>query len=260
VSRRRVVVGGASSGLGRAVAETFARDGAHLLLWARDPDRLEATAADLRALHPTCTVDVISADAGDPAAAATVAAAALEALGGVDVLILNAGGPPACAPTETDADQWRSALQLLTVTPIDLATRLLPAMRAQGQGRVVAILSSGVREPLADLAYSNSGRSALSAWMKTVSSAVAPDRVTVNGVIPGRIDTDRVARLDAARAAREQRPVDEVRSTSTAAIPMGRYGTPAEFAAAVAFLASDAASYITGSFLSCDGGLSRGTW
>jgi 3-oxoacyl-[acyl-carrier protein] reductase len=124
----------------------------------------------------------------------------------------------------------------------------------------VAVLSSGVREPLADLSYSNGGRSALSAWMKTVSSAVAADGVTVNGVLPGRIDTARVTQLDTRRAEREGRPVADIRAASEAAIPAHRYGHPAEFAAVALFLASAAASYVTGSFISCDGGMSKGTW
>jgi 3-oxoacyl-[acyl-carrier protein] reductase len=257
---RRVVIGGASSGLGRAIAQRFAAEGADLLLWARDEQRLHATADGLREVAPSATVHVLAADASDPGAAALVAESARERLGGVDVLILNAGGPPPRPSDQTTADEWRLALQLLTITPIDLATRLLPGMREQGWGRVVAVLSSGVREPLAELCYSNSGRSALTAWLKTVSSTVAPDGVTVNGVLPGRIDTERVAQLDAGRAEREGRPVDVVRSASEAAIAMGRYGTPDEFAAVATFLASDAASYVTGTFVSCDGGQARGTW
>ncbi|QNK82150.1 SDR family oxidoreductase [Nakamurella sp. PAMC28650] len=256
----RVVVGGASSGLGLAIAEGFAASGAELLLWARNRDRLEETAERLRVEHPAATVHVAAADASCPAAAEQIAGAATALMGGADVLILNAGGPPPCPPDRTDAQGWRSALQLLTVTPIDLATRLLPGMRAQGWGRVVAVLSSGVREPLPELAYSNGARSALTAWLKTISATVASDGVTVNGVLPGRIDTARVAALDAGRAEREGRSVAEVRAASAAAIPAGRYGEPREFAAVALFLASEAGSYVTGSFLSCDGGQARGTW
>ncbi|MET3805842.1 3-oxoacyl-[acyl-carrier protein] reductase [Nakamurella sp. UYEF19] len=256
----RVVVGGGSSGLGLAIAEGFAARGAELLLWARNRDRLEEAAARIRLEHPDAAVHVAAADAADPAAAEQIAEAATAMMGGVDVLILNAGGPPPCPPDRTDAQGWRNALQLLAVTPIDLATRLLPGMRAQGWGRVVAVLSSGVREPLPELAYSNGGRSALTAWLKTVSATVAPDGVTVNGVLPGRIDTARVATLDAARAQREGRSVEEVRASSAAGIPAGRYGDPREFAAVALFLASESGSYVTGSFLSCDGGQARGTW
>jgi 3-oxoacyl-[acyl-carrier protein] reductase len=255
--KRRALVGGATSGLGRASAEELARAGCDLLLWSRRADALAEVAASLRADHGV-TVHVVAADAADPAAAGQVADAALGALGGVDVCVLNAGGPPPCPPDQTDPDGWRRALQLLTVTPIDLATRLLPGMRERRYGRIVAVLSSGVREPLPELAYSNGGRAALAAWMKTVSSAVAADGVTVNGVLPGRIATPRVESLDRGRAQRLGTEVGEVRRASEASIPAGRYGEPAEFAAAVGFLASAAASYVTGTFLSCDGGMARG--
>lgn len=253
MTARRVVVGGASSGLGAAIAAQFAAQGAQLLLWSRGGDRLTGLAEELGA-HS------VSADATDPGAAEVVADAALEMLGGVDVLVLNAGGPPAVPADRTDPAQWRTSLQSLVVTPVDLATRLLPGMRERQWGRVVAVLSSGIREPIAELSYSNSGRAALANWLKTVAGTVAADGVTVSGVLPGRIDTDRVAQLDAARGAREGRPAAEIAAASKAGIPAGRYGTPAEFAATVAFLASDPASYVTGSFLRCDGGMARSSW
>ncbi|WP_433607115.1 SDR family oxidoreductase [Dactylosporangium sp. CA-139114] len=250
------VVGGASSGLGAAIAHELARRGHDLLLWSRGQERLDLVAAELRARHGVAA-HTLTADAGDPAAAQAVAEAALDRLGHVDVLVLNAGGPPPAPADATDADGWRAALQLLTVTPIDLATRLLPGMRERGHGRIVAVLSSGVREPLPDLSYSNGGRAALTAWLKTVGRLVAGDGVTVNGVVPGRIDTERVAALDAARARRTGTDAAAVRAAAMADIPAGRYGRPEEFAAVVGFLSSPEASYVTASLLSCDGGLMR---
>jgi 3-oxoacyl-[acyl-carrier protein] reductase len=252
------VVGGAASGLGRACADALAGAGMDLLLWSRDLERLEQVATELHERHDVA-VSAVSADASDPDAAETVAAAALERLGGVDVCVLNAGGPPPCSPDATDPAEWRRSLQLLTITPIDLATRLLPQMRERGFGRVISILSSGVREPLPELCYSNAGRSALTAWLKTVAGPVAADGVTVNGVLPGRIATPRVEALDKARAERTGSDVEAVRAQSEASIPVHRYGRPEEFAAVVAFLASDAAGYVTGSFISCDGGMARST-
>jgi 3-oxoacyl-[acyl-carrier protein] reductase len=250
------VVGGASSGLGAAIAERLASTGVDLLLWARGQDRLADVAGSLRDRYGV-KVHTLAADAADPGAAAAVADAAVQYLGAVDICVLNAGGPPPVPADRTDADGWRSALQLLTVTPIDLATRLLPGMRERGFGRVIAVLSSGVREPLPDLSYSNGGRAALAAWLKTVARTVAGDGVTVNGVVPGRIDTDRVAALDRAKAQRTGTDPESVRAASIAEIPAGRYGRPDEFAAVVGFLASPAASYVTASLLSCDGGLMR---
>ena len=255
--RRRVgIVGGATSGLGAACARTLADSGHDLLLWSRDADRLAGSAASLA--RPGMRVETVVADATDPAAAAAVAEAAMSRFDAVDVVVLNAGGPPIARAEEVSADGLRTAFQLLAVTPIDLATRLLPGMRERGFGRVLAVLSSGVREPIDTLAYSNTGRAALTAWLKTLARSVAAEGVTVNGVLPGRIATPRVASLDEAAAGRSGKPVAEVEQASAAAIPAGRYGTPEEFAAVVGFLASDAASYVTGTTIACDGGALRG--
>ena len=253
---RTAVVGGATSGLGRASAELLAADGCNLLIWSRTADSLQSTARELREAHGV-EVAHVAADAADPAAAATVAEAAL-ALGDVDILVLNAGGPPAAEPTETDPEGWRHAFQLLATTPIELATLLLPGMRERGWGRVVAILSYGVRQPIHELVYSNAGRSALAAWLKTTARAVASDGVTVNGVMPGRLETPRIREIDGRQAAREGRSEDDVRAAQIATIPTGRYGQPAEFGALVAFLASERASYVTGQLIAVDGGLIAG--
>jgi 3-oxoacyl-[acyl-carrier protein] reductase len=171
--------------------------------------------------------------------------------------VLNAGGPPPVDPLATTEEGWRQALQLLLLTPVAIATALAPGMSERGFGRIVAVLSSGVREPIPALVYSNAGRAALAAWLKTASRSLAGRGVTVNGVVPGRIATPRVASLDAAQAVAGGSPVEEVRAASTAQIPAGRYGEPREFAAAVAFLCSEPACYITGAVVPVDGGLLR---
>jgi 3-oxoacyl-[acyl-carrier protein] reductase len=253
---RRAVVGGATSGLGRASADALAAEGCHLVIWSRDAERLAASAAELQATHGI-EVSWVAADAADPSAATTLAGAAL-ARGTVDILISNAGGPPTSDPTATDPEAWQRSFQLLAATPIDLATRLLPGMRQRRWGRVVAILSSGVRQPIGDLVYSNAGRSALAAWLKTTAWAIAAEGVTVNGVMPGRIATRRIHELDSGRAEREGTSEDEVRTAHIATIPTGRYGRPEELGALVAFLASERASYITGQLIAVDGGLIAG--
>ncbi len=253
---RTAVVGGATSGLGRASAEVLAAERCDLFLWSRSAERLEETAAALRASHGV-RVDWVAADAADPSAASTVAEAAL-AFAPIDILISNAGGPPPVDPAHTDPQAWGRTFQLLATTPIDLATRLLPGMRERGWGRIVAILSYGVRQPIGELVYSNAGRAALAAWLKTTSRTVAAEGVTINGVLPGRLDTPRIRELDSGRAEREGTTEEAVRAAYLGAIPAGRYGRPEELGALVGFLASERASFITGQFVAVDGGLLAG--
>ena len=253
---RRAVVGGGSSGLGRASAEALAAEGCDLLIWSRSEERLAAVADEIRATHGV-NVAQVAADAGQPGAAEIVAAAARE-FGEIDIVVLNAGGPPTSDPTGTDAAGWQRAFQLLAITPIELATALLPGMRERGWGRVISLLSSTVRQPVSDLVYSNAGRSALASWLKTTAREIGSSGVTVNGVLPGRIATARIEQLDSGRAEREGRSEDEVRSEWIGKIPAGRYGRPEELGALVAFLASEQASYITGQLIAVDGGLIAG--
>jgi 3-oxoacyl-[acyl-carrier protein] reductase len=250
-------VGGGSSGLGRACANALAAEGCRLALWSRGGDALERAAEEIRARHGVEVVTIV-ADASDPASAALVAAAARAALGSVDIVVLNAGGPPTVDPTATDAAGWARAFQLLATTPIELATLLLPDMRTRGWGRIVAVLSSGVRQPIPDLVYSNAGRGALMAWLKTTARAVAVDGVTVNGVLPGRLATARIDSLDGGRAEKTGQSIEDVRAAHIANIPAGRYGRPEELGDFVAYLASERASYQTGTFSAVDGGLIAG--
>ena len=250
------MVGGATSGLGRASAEALAAEGCNLLIWSRYENRLAETADELRSAHGVRVAHVV-ADALNPEAGATVANAAL-AFGDIDIAVLNAGGPPPVDPTATDREAWQRAFQLLAATPIELATRLLPGMRERHWGRVVAILSSGVRQPIGDLVYSKGGRSVLAAWLKTTARAIAAEGVTLNGVMPGRLATPRIHELDSGRAQREGRSEEEVRAMHIATIPAARYGQPEELGALVTFLASQRASYITGQMIAVDGGLIAG--
>lgn len=255
---RTAVVGGASSGLGAAVAEALAAEGCRLLLWSRNSDRLTGVADGIRNAHSDAEVHLTTADASQPDAPERVLAAAGEQLGTVDICILNAGGPPTVDPLQTDADGWRSAFQLLAITPISIATALLPGMRERKWGRIVALMSSVVREPIPPLVYSTAGRSALAGWMKTTSAQVAADGVTINGILTGRVQTPRIDELDTARAQRESRSIDEIRDETIRTIPARRYGEPRELASVVAFLCSEPASYVTGTFVPVDGGMLRG--
>jgi 3-oxoacyl-[acyl-carrier protein] reductase len=257
IAGRRALVGGASSGLGRAVAFGLAAEGCRLAISSRSRERLEPVAEELEARFGN-RVTVLEADALDPDAAANLAAGATAALGGVDILVLNAGGPPPVDPIGTDSDGWTRAFQLLATSPIDLATRLLPGMRESGWGRIVAIMSYSVRQPIADLAYSTAGRAALMAWMKTVSRPIAADGVTINGVLPGRHETARIEQLDRARADASGQSVEAVRAAHVANIPAGRYGTAEELANLVVYLCSEPARFQTGTFTAVDGGLLAG--
>lgn len=255
---RTAVVGGASAGLGAAVASALAAEGCSLLLWSRDAERVGAVAQRLRDEHGV-EAHAIAADATQPDAAERVAAAVRGTLGHADILVLNAGGPPTVDPLQTTPDDWARVFQLLALTPISLATALLPEMRERRWGRIVALMSSVIREPIPPLVYSTAGRAALAGWMKTASAAVAADGVTINGILTGRVATQRVEQLDAERAAREGIEIAEVRRLQEAAIPARRYGDPRELAAVVAFLCSEAASYVTGTFVPVDGGMLRST-
>jgi 3-oxoacyl-[acyl-carrier protein] reductase len=253
---RSALVGGASAGLGRATAERLAAEGCKLALWSRGGDALESAADEIRKLYSVVVV-TIAGDARDPATAAKVAWQAERSLGPIDIAVLNAGGPIASEATKTDPDEWRTAFQLLAITPIELATALLPGMRQRGWGRIVSIMSSGIRQPIPDLSYSNACRSALAAWLKTIAPEVIADGVTVNGVVPGRIDTNRVETLDRLKAEKLGVSLAEVRAQSEKQIPAGRYGKPDELAAYVAWLCSDLSCYQTGTFTPIDGGMLR---
>lgn len=249
IDKRTAVVAGSTSGLGLAVARALAAEGANVVLSGRRGDvaRIEADR-----LPKAVGVEI---DLTRPDAAAVLVAAARDAFAEVDILILNAGGPPPGPATTLTPDAARAAVETLLVRQMELVSEVLPGMRERGWGRIVAIGSSGVQQPLPNLALSNLGRASLAAYLKTLSREVAADGVTVNMVLPGRIDTDRVAALDQAQAQREGASVDDVRARSQAAIPVGRYGRPEEFASVVTFLCGTPAGYVTGEQIRCDGGL-----
>ncbi|MFV2062698.1 MAG: SDR family oxidoreductase [Chloroflexota bacterium] len=254
ISGRTAVVGGASSGLGRASAMRLAEAGCKLLVWARHEGPLLDTAKELRRAGSP-TVETVIADASSADAAAIITEAVTRHFSGADIVVLNAGGPPPSDATVSDPDALRSALQLLVETPIDLASRLLPGMRERGWGRIAAVLSWGVREPVPALPYSNIGRSGLAAWLKTTSVLVGPDGVTINGVLPGRFATPRLEIVDASAATRAGISFDAARRRAWAEIPAGRDGDPDEFGAVVAFFCSQPAAYLNGAFVPVDGGM-----
>lgn len=243
---RRFVVGGGSRGLGRAVAEALVAEGARVLLVGRDENSLRRTAAQLGPDAYPLAADLATAEGVD----AVIAHVAI-AFGQLDGVLVNGGGPAAGKALDVDEEQWQAAYEILIGRPLRLLRGLVPQL-ADGAA-VLFVTSSSVRQPIPGLDTSNVLRPGVAALVKTLARELAP-HIRVNSIAPGRIDTDRVRSLDAIRAQSEGIAPAEQAARAAAAIPMGRYGEPAELGRAAAFLLSPAASYITGAALQVDGG------
>jgi 3-oxoacyl-[acyl-carrier protein] reductase len=244
---------GAGGGLGSAIAKTLAQEGVKVVIADINEQALAQTEALLKALG----ADVLSIcwDLGDLMIIDQHVSTIEAHFGPVDILFNNTGGPPPTPAFGQSSETWQKNFQLMVLSVIAITDRVLPGMRARKWGRIVTSASSGVIAPIPNLAISNALRLSLVGWSKTLSREVARDGVTVNIVLPGRIATDRIRFLDEAKAKREGRPVEEVSCESTESIPVGRYGLPQEYADVVTFLASQRASYVTGTVQRVDGGL-----
>ncbi|WP_329528513.1 SDR family oxidoreductase [Streptomyces sp. NBC_01462] len=248
---RTALICASTQGLGEATARAIAAEGANVVVCGRSGEQARAIAAELPNAEGIA-VDLLAADGPDRLIAATP-----KAFGPIDVLVLNGPGPEPGTAADITSQDVTAAVDALVRPQQRLIALTLPGMRERGWGRILAIGSSGIAAPLPGLALSNLGRAALAGYLKTLAAEVAADGVTVNLLLPGRIGTERVARLDAAAAKRTGRSPSEVADKSRRTIPAGRYGRPEEFGAAAAFLCGDPASYITGTALRCDGGLVR---
>ena len=252
---KRALVLSSSRGLGLGIAEALAAEGARVMMSARSEDRLKA-ACDVinargRGQASYCAADLASS-------VDELHAKAVADLGGpVDILIANTGGPPAGTALTVKPDAWTPQFEALVLPVFKLAALILPDMRKTGFGRIVIVASSGIVQPIPNLVMSNALRSSILGWAKTLASEVAQDGVTVNMILPGRIETDRTGELDRANATRTGKSVEDVSATARAAIPAGRYGAVREFADVACFLASARASYVTGSTIRVDGGAIR---
>lgn len=244
----RALVGGASSGLGRAIATELIAEGARVAMTARPGPRLETAAAETNGV-------AAPADLSRPEGARTAVDAAVAALGGLDLLVVNTGGPAPGGFEALDEATWSVAIEGVLLGAIRLIRAALPSLHASPSPSILIILSSSVREPIPNLTTSNVLRPGLAGLVKSLSAEIAPIRI--NGIAPGRVATDRIARLDAALAASSGRPIEEVREAMQGRIPLGRYGDPAEVGRVGAFLLSPAASYITGAIVPVDGGMVR---
>ena len=240
LSGRTALVTGASSGLGLGCARALAAEGATVLLSSRSEEKLAEAVADMPGAQ------ILAADVSDPAQRADLAAAAEAALGQIDILVANAGGPPPGNFESIDTDAYRQAVELNMMSTIDLCKRLVPPMQQRGWGRVVAITSLSVRQPMANLILSNVARAGLTAFLKTTAREVAADGVTVNSMQPGLHLTPRLTGV-----------YDDVDALA-ATVPANKLGDPADFGAVCAFLCSDAAQFITGVALPLDGGAHAG--
>jgi 3-oxoacyl-[acyl-carrier protein] reductase len=250
---RAVLVGGGASGIGRATAALLAAAGHRVVITGRTASSLAAAAGQIAAETGGEVRPLVHALA-DPAAAPAALAGARELVGPLDVLVLNAGGPPPGAVLALDDAQWRAAFDLLLLGPLRLAGLALPEMAGRGFGRVIVITTTAVRQPQPGLAASVVLRAAATAAAKLLSREYADRGVTVNCVAPGATDTPRRQEVLAARAARAGQDLAWAAAQDAADIPAGRAGTAQEVAAAVAFLASDAAGYVNGTVLTVDGG------
>jgi 3-oxoacyl-[acyl-carrier protein] reductase len=250
------LVTASSRGLGRAVAEELAAEGATLILCARNEASLAATAESIRQ-GTGATVVTVPADVSDPAAVDRVWARARDEFGHVDVLVTNAGGPPAGPFESHSPSAWSDALRLNFESVVNITRAVLPGMKERRWGRIINITSIAVKQPVDNLILSNSVRAAVTGFARTLANEVATYGVTVNNVMPGYTLTDRISDLATSNAQQHGTTVEAVTAVWENQIPMRRLGTPREFAAMVAFLASERASYTTGASIPVDGGWIR---
>ncbi len=244
IEGRVALVIGASRGLGRAIAEALGREGVRVALASRSLEGLERVGGGMNAETAT-----FAADTADPEALAELPGLVAEALGPIEILVLNTGGPPPGGALDASMDDWQDAYRSLVLAPLLLARACVPGMRERGWGRIANVSSTSVREPIAGLTLSNSNRMAAVGLLNTLAREVAADGVTVNTIATGRFGTERLGQLyGSLEVAVEQARAD---------VPAGRLGTPEEYGDLVAFVCSDRAAYLTGTVIPLDGGLTR---
>ncbi len=256
ITGKIALVCGSSSGLGLAVASRLASEGCSVVMNARDEDRLQRSVKKVK-LETGGNVVGFPADVSSTEESSSLVKRVIDSFGAVDILLCNAGGPPATSFADTPHENWQKALDLNLISTISLCRSAIPSMRERRWGRVICLTSVAAKEPLPGLILSTTARAGVLGFAKSLSDELAYENVTVNVVCPGYMQTERVNDLVAERSARENRPANEILSGLVERIPMGRMGKPEELAAAVAFLSSQHAEYITGVALQVDGGYIR---
>jgi 3-oxoacyl-[acyl-carrier protein] reductase len=247
----KAFVAGASKGLGKACAKSLADEGAQVFVCSRNPEELKKAAAEIGA------VDHSAADVSQPAEVKRVMAEVIAALGGLDILITNAGGPPTGPFDKAGDGDWDIAYQLTLMSAVRMIREALPALKASGRGRIVNLTGYGVKEPMTDLVVSDSMRAGVTVMAKTIASDLAPFGITVNNIAPGPIMTDRLVAILAARAKSLGITIDEQFKRFSETIPVRRMGQPEEVGDLCAYLCSLQAGYLTGQAIVVDGGVNR---
>lgn len=253
IEGRVAIVFGAGGGIGGGIAAALAREGAQVAACDINPDALAVTVEKGKDAGLSITPVVVNL--GDHASELEGVNDVRTQLGPISILVNNTGGPPPTGVSGVPLDTWRAHFESMVASVFNLTEQVLPDMREQGWGRIITSTSSGVITPIPLLGISNTLRLALVGWSKTLAGEVGRDGITVNVVVPGRIATARAIAIDVARAEKEGRTSEEVAAASAASIPVGRYGTPAEYADVVSFLASSRASFVSGSVVRVDGGM-----
>ena len=253
------MVAASSKGLGYGIAQALAQEGASISIGSRTEADIESAAEQLR---KETGVSVLASvlDSSEPESIQQWANITLKEFGGVDKLLVNAGGPPTGKFEDFSDNDWQAAFELNLLSAVRMIRAALPSMRERGGGSILTVTSMSVKEPIDMLILSNVMRSGVTSLVKSLSVQLAPDNIRLNNLMPGRINTDRLRSLDGLSSEKQGVPLTQIQAANSAKIPLGRYGTIEEFGRTGAFLLSDAASYITGSSLAVDGGVLKTVW